>query len=62
MTRVKKFGKPHSVRFPKDIDVKLVQYCKEKGINESDVLQECGKCFFGQLKCKARIKLDKGDK
>lgn len=59
MSRIKKCGKTHSVRFPVEIDKQFIEYCAAKKINESDAIQECIRCFFEQSDCIARMKLDK---
>ena len=54
MTKVAKMGKPHAVRFLKRIDSKLIKFCKEQDINESDVIQYAVGCFLQDKRCLGR--------
>lgn len=54
MTKLVRYGKPHAARFKNLIEKKLQQYCLEKEVNESDVIQVAVECFLSNDDCKAR--------
>lgn len=56
MPKVSKMGKPHAVRFLKVIDTKLMRFCEDNQVNESDVIQYAVGCFLRDKRCIGRSK------
>jgi hypothetical protein len=54
MTKVSRYGKPHGVRFIKDVEKALLALCKKREVNESNIIQEAVECYLLNPKCVAR--------
>jgi hypothetical protein len=56
--RASEYGKPHAVRFKKEIDKKLAVYCLENpNKRPSSIIQDAVECFLMNPNCKAKRRL-----
>jgi len=55
--RISEYGKPHAVRFRKNIDRDLAMVCLEKDLRPSRLIQAAVECFLKHNDCIARQKI-----
>jgi hypothetical protein len=58
--RISEYGKPHAVRFRKNVDREIAMICLEHDLRPSTLIQKAVECFIHHPECPARRNILQG--